>query len=447
VLPKPQELCATPEDDDCDGSNMPCATEASWCQVFPPPVVESLAGIGVDGAGNVVVGLYAADLEIGGAKLYGPSVVKLSPEGQVLWAKSYHAPTMKDLAVGPDGSIAFTGTFGQWAEFGAGDLFCPGGAICPYVARLAPDGQTIFARAYHAKSGPIGGEPMAIAVDAAGEVLFAGTFSSTFDCGTGPSLSSTWDIFVAKLAPSGECLWSRRTEAMSSAWLGLAGIDLDASGHAIVAGTFKDGLSIGGMSLSAPDPSTFVARIDSGGATVFARALGGSGSIVSGGAVAADPTGAVLLGGVFGGVVDFGGGPVVSVGQNDVFLVKLDGSGNHVFSRGFDGGSSQTFVTGARADAMGAPFLAGAFADSVDLGAGALQSAGSFDVFLARFDASGASLASHRHGDPAEQRVSHLVLNAHGTPIVAGVFQGSMDMGSGVIQAQGESWYVCQVAQ
>jgi hypothetical protein len=59
-------------------------------------VVESLAGIGVDAAGNVVVGVFAADLFCPGISQC-PYLAKLSPDGETSFATSY----ILDMGAGP----------------------------------------------------------------------------------------------------------------------------------------------------------------------------------------------------------------------------------------------------------------------------------------------------------------------------------------------------------
>src|SRR5262249_47559744 len=56
---------------------------------------------------------------------------------------------------------------------------------------------------------------------------------------------------------------------------------------------------------------------------------------------AVDGAGNVLLTGFFDGSVDFGGGPLTSAGWSDIFVVKLDPAGNHLWSKRFGDGLNQ----------------------------------------------------------------------------------------------------------
>jgi hypothetical protein len=48
-------------------------------------------------------------------------------------------------------------------------------------------------------------------------------------------------------------------------------------------------------------------------------------------ATAIDSAGNVVVTGYFQGTVDFGGGPLTTAGEDDIFVAKLDSSGNHLW--------------------------------------------------------------------------------------------------------------------
>ena len=80
--------------------------------------------------------------------------------------------------------------------------------------------------------------------------------------------------------------------------------------------------------------------------------------------------------------------------------------------------------------------IAGAFSRTLDLGGGPLTSAGGQDVFIAKLDGDGKHLFSRRFGDAgAEQRVQAIAVDAEDNLLVSGVFDGSLDFGSGPLGA------------
>jgi hypothetical protein len=77
----------------------------------------------------------------------------------------------------------------------------------------------------------------------------------------------------------------------------------------------------------------------------------------------------------------------------------------HVWSHLY-GSSSDQYGQSIAVDTDGNVIVAGTFWSSIDLGGGPLTSAGMTDVFLARFDATGAHAWSHRFGDSGLQNAS-----------------------------------------
>ncbi|MBI4705509.1 MAG: hypothetical protein HY744_30820 [Deltaproteobacteria bacterium] len=121
------------------------------------------------------------------------------------------------------------------------------------------------------------------------------------------------------------------------------------------------------------------------GAQLWSKAFGGA-SI--GYSVAVDGSGSALVTGSFDGTVDFGGGPLTSAGGYDIFVAKLDNAGGHLWSKSFGDASGQGGWAIA-ADGSGNVLVTGGFAGAVDFGGGPLTSAGGGDIFVAKLDPSG----------------------------------------------------------
>jgi hypothetical protein len=85
----------------------------------------------------------------------------------------------------------------------------------------------------------------------------------------------------------------------------------------------------------------------------------------------------------FSGIVDFGGGPLVSAGNNDVFVVKLDMDGKYLWGRTFGDGQQQSGAGLAFYDAKGL-VVAGRLKGTIDFGGDPLISMSNQDIFLAK---------------------------------------------------------------
>ena len=108
-----------------------------------------------------------------------------------------------------------------------------------------------------------------------------------------------------------------------------------------------------------------------------------------------DGSGNVFVTGIFSGTVDFGGGNLVSAGSVDIFVAKYNANGVHQWSKRL-GGTGGEIGQAVAVDGSGNVVVTGDFSGTVDFGGGNLVSAGSSDVFLAKYNASGVHQWSKR---------------------------------------------------
>jgi hypothetical protein len=137
-------------------------------------------------------------------------------------------------------------------------------------------------------------------------------------------------------------------------------------------------------------------------------------------ALAVDTAGAAIITGFYRGSLDFGGGPLVSSGISDVFIAKIDAAGKPVWSRRA-GGTGDDRAVAVATDAAGNVVLAGFFSDTIDFGGGPLVSAGSSDIFVVKLDAAGNHLWSKRFGDSAQQEAHAVAIDAAGNVVLGGI--------------------------
>ena len=106
----------------------------------------------------------------------------------------------------------------------------------------------------------------------------------------------------------------------------------------------------------------------------------------------------VAVVGLFEGAVDLGAGALVSAGGGDMLFAAFYRAGGAVWSSRFGDAASQV---GRRiaSDGAGNLFFAATFSGAIHLGGGTLASAGAGDVGFARFDAGGRHLWSKRFGN------------------------------------------------
>jgi hypothetical protein len=257
-------------------------------------------------------------------------------------------------------------------------------------------------------AGSLGG----IAVDSEGNVVVAGAFTGSIDLGCGALMGTdlVWNGytgysgFVAKLDPSGACLWSQSFGASQDydggippgygyapgGWVG--GVAVDASNNVILLGEFGGSFVVGNDQLTGD--GLFAAKLDPAGAPLWSATFGDSvfrGSYLS---VAVDAQSNVFLTGELSGSADIAGHVLTSPSTGTNLVIKLDPGGGPMWGKTFDAWNTldgQTFVSGANiaVDASGNVFLTGEASDSADFGCGAPLSLGENSAFLAKLDPDG----------------------------------------------------------
>jgi hypothetical protein len=162
----------------------------------------------------------------------------------------------------------------------------------------------------------------------------------------------------------------------------------------------------------------YVAKLDVNGDHLWSKRFGNA-LYQYGTTTATDGAGNVLLTGVFQGAVDFGGGPLTSAGDVDIYLAKLDANGNHLWSKRFGDPEYQSAITIAT-DSAGNVFLAGLVVGIVDFGGGPIENA---ENFVAKLDADGNHLWSTSLGAHAMGATKFGIDDA-GNVLFAGILEG-----------------------
>lgn len=129
----------------------------------------------------------------------------------------------------------------------------------------------------------------------------------------------------------------------------------------------------------------------------------GGGNSDSGQGILIDVSGNVLLTGIFTSPsITFGNTTKTNLGQNDIFLVKYDASGNILWAK-FSGGLSSDIISDISTDASSNIVVTGYFlSSSITFGKTTLTKTGSAAIFVAKYDASGNLLWAKSEGGTSE---------------------------------------------
>ncbi len=236
-----------------------------------------------------------------------------------------------------------------------------------------------------------------------------GVFTGGFVFGSlgGPSAGSS-DAWLARHDGLGSQLWVRQLGTFSSE--SVASAAGDGSGGVYVCG--NTGGSLGGTSAGQSD--AWLARYDAAGVQLWVRQFGTT-AVDAAHAAAPDGSGGVYLSGFTGGIL---GGP--SAGARDAWLARYDAAGNRLWIRQL-GTNSDDYAYGAALDGSGGVYVSGETRGS--LGG---PSAGEWDAWLARYDAAGNPQWTRQLGSSTDDFCRGAATDGSGGVTVGGTTQGSL---------------------
>ncbi|MVM41629.1 hypothetical protein GO730_34770 [Spirosoma sp. HMF3257] len=311
------------------------------------------------------------------------------------------------------------------------------------MAKYDASGSLIWARR---AGGSSNDDSYGIAVDNGG-VYITGTFWGTPNFNTPSSPASntltsagTIDIFVAKYDASGSLVWARRAGGIGGDYgIGIAvnNSEVYVTGAFMGTANFNTPSSPASNTLtSAGAEDIFVAKYDASGNLIWARRAGANSVNNSGSGIAVDNSG-VYITGYFNGTADFNtpsspaSNTLASAGATDIFVAKYDASGSLVWARRAGGSSNNDFGNGIAVD-NGEVYVTGSISGIANFNtpsspaSNTLTVAGSFDIFVAKYDASGNLVWARRAGGSNIDSGSGIAVNNSGV-YVTGAFQGTTD--------------------
>lgn len=340
------------------------------------------------------------------------------------------------------GNIYTTGGFQGTVDFDPGIgiyTLTTFGSSDIYISKLDPNGNFVWAK-------QIGGTAIeavtCITIDAAGNICLGGYFESITDFDPSPAtytLSGTVpsDMFVCKLDANGNFIWAKK--------MGGTGIDrvysvvTDAINNVYTTGYFRSlaadfdpGPGTFTLGNTAGTEDVFVSKLDVNGNFAWANKMGGSG-YDQGTSIAIDLIGNVYTLGFFASTnIDFDPGigtfTIAPLGTQDVFIHKLDVSGNFVWCKQF-GGTSFNVGNSLALDASNNIYSTGYFNAVADFDPGAstfnLASFGGSDIFISKLDVNGNFLWAAQIGGTSADVGNSISVDASGNCYSSGYFASS----------------------
>jgi pimeloyl-ACP methyl ester carboxylesterase len=429
-----------------------------WAKSIGAVGTEGGYSIAVDATGNVyTTGYFQVTVDFDpGPGTYNMTAIgtndifisKIDASGNFVWARQLGGTGLEQcltIAVDGAGKVHTTGYFTGTVDFDPGPGSYNLTSVGPqdiFVSKLDASGNFLFAIQF---SGTASGTGNSIKVDGSGNIYTTGIFGGTFDFDPGPGTYSLTGggAFVSKLDPSGNFLWANQF-ASPGGNTNSNSIFVDISGNVYSTGNFTGTVDFD------PGPSTFnlsspgfvydifVSKLDASGNFVWAEQMGDPGINDLGLSITVDATGNVYTTGNFQGTADFDPGPgtfnLTSAGLLDIFISKLDVSGNFVWAKRIGSGNNDDSRS-ITVDNSGNVYTTGFFYGSADfdpgLGTYSLSSAGQYDIFISKLDASGNFLWAKRIGGTDYDEGYSVAIDATGNVYLTGDFRSTADFDPG----------------
>ena len=374
-------------------------TGLDWATRIGGVSLEESRSIGIDAAGNVYTLCYyggLVDFDPGAGEYHlssgGSAILKMDAAGNFIWARdvgSTNNVVGESMYVDPAGNVYSTGFFMGTADFDPG----PGvfnltslGNYDIFLSKIDAQGNLVFAKSMGGSSQDVG---LAITLDHSGNIYMSGYFWGSADLNPGAGAYNPHtsvggeDIFVVKLNNNGDLIWVKTM------------------GGPAVIGTYYD-------------------RVED---------------------IEVDQDGNVYLVGYFDGTTDFDPGAAVlnitAVGDEDVFIVKLDENGQLLWAKTM-GGNSPDRGSSLAVDDMGNVYTTGYFGNVADFDPDtttySIVSPGNPTLFLSKLDSGGnfvwaKSLLAH-----GRDAGNHIAIDSTGNLCLTGYFENTVDfdLGAGV---------------
>jgi hypothetical protein len=286
-----------------------------------------------------------------------------------------------------------------------------------------------------------------IKTDSNGNIYLVGYFSQTVDFDPGPSeynLTSPIgrDVFISKFDKNGNLLWAKQIIGTDYYDNGTS-VAISTEGNVYVLGTFSQTIDCdpgsGVYELTTTsffDYDYFIVKLDTNGNFLWAGKLGGTDSDLGDHAVIdLDGNGNVYAAGLFQGTADFDPGTgifnLTSLGNRDIFIVKLSSSGSFIWAKSIGGTGFENFFSLA-ISRDGNVYSTGFFGNTVDFDPGAgtynLTAAGGEDAFFSKLDENGNFVWAKQLGS-ADANIwpSDLATDSSGNLYIAGFFYDTID--------------------
>ncbi len=374
-------------------------------------------------------------------------ILKLDSLGNFVWAKSIGGSGDDQgfsIVTDRNGSVYIAGQFEGAVDFdptsGINNIIS-NGFYDIFIIKFDLSGNLIWTKTM----GGINNDVVySMTIDSSGNIYTTGWFADSADFD--PSVSTNLltsnglaDIYIQKLDAAGNFVWAKSVGGLSSEES--FSICVDRDGNVYTTGWFYGG------SISLPDPvdfdpgtgifnlsgfgnfDIFVQKLDSLGNFVWAKSMGGP-SNDYGYSITIGSSNNLYITGSFNGVGYFVTDSLLGINGDDIFIQKLNSSGNLIWAKQL-GGFSSDWGRSIFLDNSEDVYVTGSFRQQVDFDSGPnttiLSSNGTWDVFIEKLDSAGNFIWAKSFGGIYNDKGYSIYVDQSKNIYTSGYFEGLVD--------------------
>lgn len=350
-----------------------------------------------------------------------------------------------DIAIDVWGSIYTVGFFSNSMALPGFPLQSAGGTDA-FITKYDQTGHLLWAKS-------IGGsgddDAWGLGTDSLGNVYVSGSFSDTVYFGTTKKVSKGFeDVFLIKLDSAGNQLWVQTAGTIYRDELAVLATNMN--GETLLTGHFSNDqgatetIEFDNILLTSfGSADVFLAKYDTDGNVDWATHGGGMSIDVSSNVVL-DKDGNAFVSGAYYGptVATFGSHSVSHQSSGDAFLAKYDSMGDVMWVKSGSGNGADYGMSTAT-DKSGNVYLLGVFvSDNLSFGSVSLPGNGQYQVFVAKYNATGSLLWAKQYGGTGWDDPTAIVTDENGSFYITGLFIQTSTFGSYNLAGQVQEVFV-----
>ncbi|WP_437648471.1 hypothetical protein [Sorangium sp. So ce362] len=447
-----QERCASDEDENCD--TFDCTL---WAQTFGKDAVAHAVAADKDG-NTIAVGSFSESIQFGPKPLTSAGesdifIVAFDRTGSHLWSHKFGdsaAQEATSVSVDASGNIILTGVSSGTIKFGDQDVG-PG----LFVAKLTNSGEHIWSRSFSAN--PISERKfdrfvrtVRPKVDSTqhGDIIIAGTFRGDIefdDTILTSTPANTLDMYIAKLdgktgsSSTEQGGWARKFG--SSGYDALIDAVVDRSDNIIITGEHRDSISFGDRP-ALGGSGMFLVKLDRDGTPTWSRDFDGGYPS----ALDVDARGNISATGNYDESINFGGAaPLASPeGYTAIFVAQFDTSGEHVWSRDFEG-RGHNAIGDISTDAMNNLILVGEFSKELRVDNNTIDHFELPSPWVLKLDATGKTLWKKSIMSGGASFGVASTTDPSDEVIITGLYYRQIDFETGTLEAEADAIFIARL--